>query len=114
MPANLKEKTVGLCGTWDNDASNDWQDINFKNHDLPNFVNSWVDTSIAGRTFRKFNFTNPNSANIPSGACNKPCNTKSPCDDEKYQGSDQLTFCGEMNQMAFSRCFEVSIFSTSV
>jgi hypothetical protein len=50
MPANLKEKTVGLCGTWDNDASNDWQDINFKNHDLPNFVNSWVDTSIAGRT----------------------------------------------------------------
>jgi hypothetical protein len=61
MPADLKEKTVGLCGTWDNDASNDWQDINFKNHDLPNFVNSWVDTSIAGRTFRKFNFTNPNS-----------------------------------------------------
>jgi hypothetical protein len=51
VPAELKEKTVGLCGTWDEDASNDWQDINLQNHDLTNFVTSWVDTSIRGKSF---------------------------------------------------------------
>lgn len=48
-PAELREKTTGMCGVWDGDASNDWQDIDFKNHNLPGFVASWVDDAIKGK-----------------------------------------------------------------
>jgi hypothetical protein len=48
-PAALKGNTVGICGTWDGDASNDWQDIDFVNHNLPNFVASWIDNKIESK-----------------------------------------------------------------
>jgi hypothetical protein len=50
-PATLRGTTVGMCGFWDGDASNDWEDSNLVNHSLPSFVASWVDKAIAGRSF---------------------------------------------------------------
>lgn len=48
MPADLKGKTYGLCGLWDDIDANDWQDSHLRDHILTNFVALWVDASIKG------------------------------------------------------------------
>jgi hypothetical protein len=100
-----------MCGFWDDDASNDWEDANLVKHNLPSFVASWVDNAIAGTKAanKKLIDTSMCGVYLGSATCNKTINTKSPCDDENYMGSHQLKFCGEMNQLAFTPCFAVRI-----
>lgn len=38
---SVKTRSVGLCGDWNGDSKNDWEDINGKNLDLQKFVASW-------------------------------------------------------------------------
>jgi hypothetical protein len=103
-----------MCGFWDDDASNDWHDFNNEvDQTLPSFVASWVDNAIAGtkaaNNNKKLIDTSICVVYLGSATCNKTVNTKSPCDDENYMGSQQLKFCGEMNQLAFESCFAVRI-----
>jgi hypothetical protein len=45
---SVKDSVGGLCGAWDDDPSNDWQDETGKDLDLQDFVASWPVKAIKG------------------------------------------------------------------
>jgi hypothetical protein len=109
MPVELKEKTSGLCGYWDGNEADDWDDADGTRYTaLPDFVSSCVDNSIGGLWGLFLTRTTPlMHVCILIGKCSTPATLNSPCEHEDRDNDDQVNFCSELEQKIFTPCFEV-------